>query len=288
MLATKVKHTVASYAGGTITLGANVTGYDTIGAQPNSDGRYVRYFVGKTNGDYLECVGIYTHSGTTLTVATVLQESVGGVVTNLPTTPFDPAANDEVFIAPSGLNGNAHVQNGVAEAGLWLCADNQTFDTSGCPIGGNSAGRIVLSTAFFATPFRITEIGAYLTTASAGGNFRVGLYEMLPDGNAGKLIYGSGDLSTTATGLVTETLSSPLLLPAGIYLEAHAADNATVRAQGSAGSDQGFARQGKSATTATVEAHQYYNQAYGAMPADLTGVTPDGNLRNNITQLAYV
>jgi len=163
----------------------------------------------------------------------------------------------------------------VLPSGKYTQFSNQGFAESTAQAGGEfsaQVGEVVLMTGILVRPTWITEIAAYITTAAASSNVRFGIYHADPDGTPGALIVDSGDLDASSTGFVSNTLTNPILLPAGAYLIGNQGDSTTVRCQGlsaaSASSDFNGGIQGTTASN-RLEGCRYYTGTYGAMPATL-------------------
>lgn len=279
MSANSLKQAVTSATSSVITLASAVTGFNAFTAA--DDGIEQTYWVFEGN-DFQICVGVYTHSGATLAIDTILQKSVSGVVSDLPATGLTLTSAAQVIVAGNGINQSLTIQTSVIGTRFFK-PHNLPYQSDGGKGGGifnSAAGRLVLSTCIFVHPVVITEIGTSINIASAGGNIRMGIYQMNADGSAGDLIVGTGDLATDSTGEVFETLSSPILLPAGRYLLADMADNETVtanatRTQGQVNpSGWGFG-QGAEGQGDEGEEKNYYDLTYGALPATLG--TADGS-----------
>ena len=274
MLANWVKESTATTGTGTISLGGAAAGHIPFSAA-FATGDRVLYSV--TDGNDRE-IGIGTlTSGSPWTLARtqVLQTLVAGT--------YDDTAPAAIALS------------GAATVGIDMASQSIEPDLLGAPIlsggfhlpsnflgygnngkGGGDlsalAGRIVLTPLVFATPTRITALGAHLTTASAGGNFRMGIYAAARSGAPGALLADTGNLSTSSTGVVFGTLGATLWLPAGYYYAADEVDNTTAIAWG--GRDGGGASahlNGRYGTDSTQSFSRkpYYDQAYGALPATL-------------------
>ena len=104
--ADRVKVSTSTTGTGTITLGSADTGYQTFSEGGIQDGDEVRYVIEHSNGtDWEIGSGVYTHSGTTLSRATVSSSSNSGSKISL-------SGTSTVFISPSSadltLSGAAH------------------------------------------------------------------------------------------------------------------------------------------------------------------------------------
>lgn len=74
----------------------------------------------------------------------------------------------------------------------------------------------------------VTDLGARVTTISAAGNFRVGIYANDPATNKATVCLGSvGGLSTGTAAVVSGTLASAVSLSPGAYWGALQCDNST-------------------------------------------------------------
>ena len=275
MLATNLKQTIASWSSPNITLGAKETGFNDLGSQPHADGRTFRYMIRKTDGsgDYQECVGVYTHAGTLLSRDTVLEESVAGVVTRLPATPFAPDSTMMVISSGSALGGDGIRTSHFNTWGFTF--DNWRLNDIG-KAGGrytNLSGRIAIKTGRFERPTLITEIGCYVLTASAGALARVGIYGCKPNGDIDNtLLVDSGDIDLSVTGRSFTTLSSPVLLPAGDYYVANMGNSTVAETQGLAARYAGptGGMQGTDDPSGGHEEFRVYDETFGAFAADFS------------------
>lgn len=86
---------------------------------------------------------------------------------------------------------------------------------------------------YISSPITISELGAYLTTGSAGGKMRLGIYANGANNQpTGPVLADSGDLSTSSFAIVTGVLASNVQLLPGLYWCALQMDNPTARVLG--------------------------------------------------------
>ena len=92
-------------------------------------------------------------------------------------------------------------------------------------VGGVVGGNNQIRTIQFVLPFRavVRRIALEITTLSVGGFVGAGLY----DANGNRVLH-SGAISTTTTGVKTDSIT-PVTLEPGIYFHAETADNTTVQ-----------------------------------------------------------
>lgn len=232
MSANSLKQAVISATSSVITLGSAVSGFNAFTAAAD-DGIEQTYWVFEGD-DFQICTGVYTHSGATLAITHILQKSVSGAVSDLPATGLTLTAAAIVIIGGHGFTQALQYQEGAFSTNYFRPHNQQMTAVAG-QVGGEfsaSAGAITASTCRFFHPVKITAIGSWVNTASAGGLFSVGLYRVNADGTIGDKVYTTGSLSTTATGLVMETLGSPIIVPAGVYYAVATCDNTTARFAG--------------------------------------------------------
>jgi len=169
------------------------------------------------------------------------------------------------------------------------------------PIVGNyvlvRCGGVILGTATTAglirasvfevhRPMKISELGAGLTTAAAGGLFQLAIYANNPATNTpGAVLASIGSISTTTAGrLSADITGADVTLPAGTYWQAVNVD-ATGAAAVFLGPAPAFGLGanvlGSPAIALAVAgniggANLTSTQAFGTWP-DLTGVSPTGS-----------
>lgn len=281
MLANWVKESTATAGTGTINLGGAAAGHIPFSAA-FATGDRVLYSI--TDGNDRE-IGIGTlTSGSPWTLARtqVLQTLVAGTYDD--TAPaaiaLSGAATVGIDMASQSIEPDL-LGAPIMSGGFHLPPNATQYNNNGKGGGefGASAGRIVLAPLVLPTPTKITAIGAQISTASAGGNFRVGIYAGKRNGDAGALLADSGNLSTTSTGAVFSTLGTPLWLPAGNYYAADAVDNTTATAYGGRGSGvvAFLGSRWGTDSCASLPRRQYYDQAYGAFPSTWPGASGSTN-----------
>jgi len=176
MSGNNIRQAVTSATSSVITLGAALDNLNIIGSQ-FADGRNVAYVVFEGN-DWQLCTGIYTASGTTLAIDRILQKSVSGTVEDLPATGLTLTSAAIVKVTPAAQYVNEIFVDSVLSTGSFIPHNLGYNSTTGSP-GGEftaTANRLVLTTAWFYCPVKITDVGVNITTVSAGNNCRVGFY----------------------------------------------------------------------------------------------------------------
>jgi len=106
-----------------------------------------------------------------------------------------------------------------------------TPDLPWVPAGGNtsalsSANQGAFSRFYNNATRSVSKVCLQVTTASAGGNLDVGVYSV--SGSTGTLVWHSGALSTTSTGVQCATSPTAVLSPNQNYYIGWMADNTTV------------------------------------------------------------
>lgn len=157
-------------------------------------------------------------------------------------------------------------------------------------------GSVRLRAFYLPRQIRISDLGCRITTLSAGGNVRLGIYRTdaatnLPTGTA---VVETGNISTAATGPVSAAVSAAATLAPGFYYMAVNADNATVVLQTFGTEATAATNLMGSATLATVAWAAggasfifTFASAFGAFP-DLTGQTLVENTSSNSSGLLYM
>jgi hypothetical protein len=237
MFGNRVKETTTTTGTGALTLAGAVSGFNSFGSQI-ADGDIVDYLIldGVNSGDWETGAGIYTASGTTLARTVVVSKSISGVVSNFPASGISLAAGTHtVAIAPKAENvmGGTNTAawdevSNLVEEGLMPSNVSNTKDT--CGRGNLSAS---FFPAVFIVPTKITKLGIWITVADAvNTENRVAIYGLGPSGIPGHLIAETGDLDMATVGEKFETLSTPILLPVGIYWLAHKYAGTTANVRG--------------------------------------------------------
>ncbi len=91
------------------------------------------------------------------------------------------------------------------------------------------ADRMYLAPANMESIVKLTKVLIYVTTLDAAAtNTRVGVYDSKADGTPDNLLFDSGNISLSATGLISTTLSAPITLGVGRYWFAFVSDTAAV------------------------------------------------------------
>lgn len=293
MLVNWVKETVSGTPGvGSISLGgAFDTSFLAI-SQAYEDGDPLYYTV-EDGSNREEGIGTYESTGNLLLRTTPLKTMDSGVYDNT-----SPTAISLTSAAIVGIAGLAQTQFGKARTiettNKYFIAGNINYlGDTGAKGGGAftaSSGRITARYYFFPHRTLITTLGAEVHTVSAGGNFDLAIYSV-KDGSlaGGNLLASTGNLSTTASGLVSATLGTPLNIAAGWYLFLAKVDNTTATFSGARPANGRFSMQPDGGIGTGRGAHiiNYWNttyataflstiDAYGA-PGGSTGwETPEG------------
>ena len=170
-------------------------------------------------------------------------------------------------------NTGNYFQNGLAVASKFFTPHNWRYASSDSPpqVSFNeAANRFTVLTCLFYYPTLITSILVDIQTASAGGNLRFGIYTVSAAGGIGNLLVDSGDFSTTSTGLISNTLATPLLLQKGTYLIGAVADNTAVRTRGVSSNQYsgggGILGVNAFGAESSAESGNSYAHTYGALP----------------------
>lgn len=228
MKANWIKQVTATTGTGTMTLGSASAGFIALANRSDTipDGAQVRYSIEDGNNRE-EGIGVYTVSGTTLSRATVIETLVAGVYDNAAPAPINLSGSAVVSINPSA-NASFDAVGQQHDSGYICFPDNILRQESSKATP--TANSLRLFHGYLHFPRMITKLGFRVHTADAGAtDSRCGIW--LPNSAAepGKLLYGTGNLSVAATGDVFETLSTPIYLPAGIYIFGAKTDSTTVR-----------------------------------------------------------
>jgi hypothetical protein len=227
MLSNWTKATTTTTGTGTITL-TSVTGFprpsDIFGVDT-----YIQYSIVAANGSKESGIG-KTASSNTLERSRILSTWNGSTYTEVsPSAISLPSGTHEVFFTP--------IADGLFEAvgspASFAAVGSSQSIISTHLYGGYSSLTLTLQ-KLHGVPCRVensgvlTHIGAWVATAGAGSEIRVGLYDMKPDGHPGKLLATTTTaLDSTSTGLKINTVATQIKLKPGWYWAAILALNGT-------------------------------------------------------------
>ena len=205
-------------------------------------------------------------------VAYVVRDS-GGIIRATGYGIYVSATNSITRNDTWNYNTGNYFQNGLAVASKFFTPHNWRYASSDSPpqVSFNeAANRFTVLTCLFYYPTLITSILVDIQTASAGGNLRFGIYTVSAAGGIGNLLVDSGDFSTTSTGLISNTLATPLLLQKGTYLIGAVADNTAVRTRGVSSNQYsgggGILGVNAFGAESSAESGNSYAHTYGALP----------------------
>ena len=217
MKANWIKQTTATTGTGLITLGAALAGFTAISDHSTllPDGCQVRYQIIDGNNRE-EGIGTYTAAGTTLSRDTIIETLVAGVYDN--TSPAALTLSGSATVAIGVSASNAFDGQGGNHSADYICYPDNVSRTDQQRHYGPVANRIEYLAAYLLFPRLIPKLAFGVYTADvASVDTRCGIWSVGADGGLGRLIYGSNHMSAASAGVVTETLASPLYLPAGLY-----------------------------------------------------------------------
>lgn len=213
LLANMVKEAISSGGTGNITMSGAVSGFNTF-SDYFTDGPGVSYHLSE-GADWETGVGHLTTTQTILVRDQILRKSVSGVITDLPATGMNITNSGFVSVRPNALMQSTGFGQNLAGGNAFF-PPNLTVNKF--DINHATADRMMLVPVRLLDPIIITNFGFIITTLDATDpNCRAGVYVSGPDGLPNTLLIDSGDIDTTATGLILNTLGSPVLLPAGFY-----------------------------------------------------------------------
>lgn len=212
----------------------------------------------------------------TLSRDTVFENWVAGVYTKSPATGMSLSGSAVITIDASCQNSISKQLLMPVAAGRYLQADSQLIMSDAGAGGGSAlptAGTITCTVCLFQTLRKITSVFSMIQTASALGNFRLGMARMNQDGTPGALIYDSGNISTGATGMVGIALLAPVFLPPGLYYTLDAVDNTVAVANGSQSDLHDMIFPTGFDVTGLLPQRYQLAQAFGPFPASLAAAT---------------
>jgi hypothetical protein len=254
-----------------------------------ADGDRVAYVV-RDSGGIIRATGYGTYVSATNSITRNDTWNYNGTVVNNNPTSNIALSGGTHTIRCDIVNDNTgnYFQNGIAVADKIFTPHNWRFQTTtAAPQAqfNTVANRFTVLTCRFYYPILITSMLVDIQTASAGGNLRFGIYSVSAGGGIGNLLADSGDFSTAATGLLSNTLATPLILQKGIYLIGAVADNTVVRTRGvnsgeynGGGGILGVHTFGNEQGS---ESGNSYAHTYGALPATF-GAPASTNISGNI------
>jgi len=155
---------------------------------------------------------VLANQGTTTTVLhgnAAGQPSFGAIVLTTDVSGILPMAN--------GGAANASTAGQGYFFGYTIYLPSATQTTAG---DFQSANRVYVYQ--FVVPFQVTvrKVSINIGTGLAGSHVNVGLYN-----NSGSKLIDSGAFDTSVTGVLTATLGSPVVIPAGVYYQAQSSDS---------------------------------------------------------------
>jgi hypothetical protein len=162
-------------------------------------------------------------------------------------------------------------------AGRWYCPFPSATPGTTNPY---SATQVRLSPFILSQQVTISDLGVLITTLAAAGNIRLAIYASDPVTKqpTGSPLAVTGDISTAAAGGIGGDITgADVVLPAGLYWFATAADNATVVLGGTAATHMQTLFGATSAATAISAATTYRLQytinstTYGTWPVASAG-----------------
>lgn len=231
LLANMCKETVSVGGTGNITLDGAVSGFNTF-SDYFADADSIAYWI--QDGNDWECgVGTYVSATPALARTEILQKSVSGVITDLPTA-LDVSTSATVSVRPNALMNMAGYYsadwptvNPQFEEGVFPPNIVKTIDGK---LRGNDDAPFF--PGVFQFPYRLTKLGIWITTVDGSAtDTRAAIYGALPDGTPGSLIVATGNLSGAATGEIFETVG-PILIPAGLCYFSAKTDSSTLKCRG--------------------------------------------------------
>lgn len=239
MHANNVKETTTTTGTGTVTL-ASASGFARFSAA-FPVGAVVSYGIKTASGDWEWGLGVVGASNT-LARSIVLATLVSGTYTRVGASALSLTGTSEVFCveqadSPAGVAmpnvTSLAAQRMVLPQGLEAAASNRTMvanvPRASCLLWNCSAA--------------ITHLVCEVTTASGSGSDRIqtGVYACAPDGGIGALLFRSGDMDPSSTGVKSSAIvGGSVRLPPGWYWFA-IASNVTPGVRAWAGGSPGVA-----------------------------------------------
>lgn len=236
-------------------------------------------------------------------------ESVSNTITRSDTWNYDGTVVNKNPSSNIALSGGTHTvrcdatSNSFApsEIGETYDFNHRFFQTGGTNStiakgGGEfsaSSGRFALEPFYLPYAAIVRVMGCSVVSASVGGNFRCAIYRYsaLSPCRAGQLIVETGNLSTDASGFISQTLATPIRLDKGFYYCAVAVDNTDATFQGArktTSASLNFSLNGGDPTNVNAgELQPFINQTYGNFPLDLSLTTPSGSTGWAVPIIAY-
>ena len=230
MLANWVKETTATTGTGTITLAGAVDNSAIPFSDVAIDGQLIPYTI--EDGDNREIgLGTYTASGTTLARTVIRETLVSGVIDNTAPTAITLSGSAIVSITDAAQsNLNPTVGEYVASGDVMNIPD--LWLSVGQPYAA-TANQLVYFRGVLLRPAIMTSVVVDVSTLDASAiNTRAGLYTSGSDGLPHKLLFDSGNIDVSATGMSATTLSGVQYIPPGVYWWAFVTDSTVVRVDG--------------------------------------------------------
>jgi hypothetical protein len=227
MLGPRIKETTTTATAGNLTLAGAVTDFITFNTYFGTSRRFYYWVVDTTNNVW-ECGVGYLSASTTLVRETVLATSTTPAGTSTALTLS--AGTKDVFCAPphTQVKNSSNAFHTSAAYNGFMSAH---FNEGSSRTNGHSATRYLFS------PFKVefgglvTNLIQNITTASATGVARTGIYDISENGAPGILLAETAEYSTTATGLAVRALGSAIYLPDGwYYIVTNCDENFTIAA----------------------------------------------------------
>ena len=234
-LANWVKETTATTGTGPIDLAGAETGFIAV-TDGFSDGDMVEYFI--TSGNNREHgMGAFTASGTTLARTYIFETLFSGTYNNTNPTAISLTGTSTVICAASSRNvlSSGGLIYSIVDAGDMNVPDNVTgasYATSNTIGTANLACGLYFSISM---PIRITNICFDVSTADAAcTHLRWAIYNLRDDGDPGKVLLDTGDLSSEVAtgGKKNPALANSIDLPAGVYMYFTVSDSTTLAIDG--------------------------------------------------------
>lgn len=209
---------------GTITLGAALSGYLSVG-DVIADGHEFLYVI-RDGEDFEIGQGVYTASGTTLARAKILAT-------------FDSGVYDDTNPTAISLSGSAlvtcdftHLSVDFQMPGVWSAFPDQvSLHMNG---GGSASAATTIDREYY-IPFywkggMVDSVAVNVSTLAAGASAVMGIYNCAQDGLPNLLIQDAGTVSVATTGTKTASFTAIFLPPGWYYSFYHSNGAATLKA----------------------------------------------------------
>ncbi len=230
MLATGIKQTTATTGTGSLTLAA------VSGAPKLSDafpvGVRFAYTLLDEAGLFLEAGIGYLSDTTTLVRARVAATFTGSSYASSAPTAVALAGTTTVIATPHAATLESMMPTVDAiSAGVmrYLSSAARTASTAAT---GPSTNLAYYPPYLHRCGSPVITLAVNVTTAIAGGMGQIGLYACNENGGVGALIFKSGDIDMSTTGVKVVTLPAPVALPSGWYYTGFVGNNGSLRVTG--------------------------------------------------------